>query len=65
LIEAFLIGYVVLVLFDVFSLKIDLTTALAAVLISSNALEIYNHIVLRIYSKRKYIRVFKLKKQTT
>lgn len=65
LIEACLIGYTVLVLFDVFGLKINLTLALAAVLISSNVLEIYYHIVIRIYSKRKSIKVFKLKKQTT
>lgn len=65
LLEAFLIMYIVVALFNLFNLKINLTLALAAVLLSSNALEIYYHIVLRAYQKRRSLRIIKLKKQAT
>jgi CHASE2 domain-containing sensor protein len=65
LLEAFVIMYIVVALFNLFNLKINLVLALAAVLLSSNALEIYYHIVLRAYQKRRSLRVIKLKKQAT
>jgi CHASE2 domain-containing sensor protein len=67
LMQTCIIMYVVVALFYMFNLKINLTLALAAVLLSSNALELYYHIVLRMYSRRHAVKIFtnKLKKQVT
>ncbi|QHT66826.1 CHASE2 domain-containing protein [Rhodocytophaga rosea] len=65
LIETCLIMFIVGFLFDVFTVKINLGVALAAVLLSSNGLELYQNIVLKIYQKRKTLRIIKLKKQAT
>jgi CHASE2 domain-containing sensor protein len=65
LMQTCIIMYVVVALFYVLNLKINLTLALAAVLLSSNALELYYHIVLRIYNQRHVVTLFtnKFKKQ--
>jgi CHASE2 domain-containing sensor protein len=65
LMQTCIIMYVVVALFYTFNLKINLTLALAAVLLSSNALELYYHIVLRMYTRWHFIKFFsnKLKKQ--
>lgn len=65
LIETCLIMYIVVFLFDVFNVKINLGAALAAVLLSSNGLEIYQNIILKVYQKRKTLKIIKLKKQAT
>jgi CHASE2 domain-containing sensor protein len=67
LMQTCIIMYVVVALFYMFNLKINLTLALAAVLLSSNALELYYHIVLRMYSRTHFIKFVsnKLKKQVT
>jgi CHASE2 domain-containing sensor protein len=67
LMQTCMIMYVVVALFYMFNLKINLTLALAAVLLSSNALELYYHIVLRLYTRSHVIRLFsgRLKKQVT
>lgn len=67
LMQTCIIMYIVVALFYMFNLKINLTLALAAVLLSSNALELYYHIVLRIYARSHFVKLFskKLKKQVT
>jgi CHASE2 domain-containing sensor protein len=67
LIQTCIIMYIVVALFYTFNLKINLTLALAAVLLSSNALELYYHIVLRIYNRRHMVKLFpnRFKKQVT
>jgi CHASE2 domain-containing sensor protein len=67
LMQTCLIMYVVVALFYTFHLKINLTLTLAVVLLSSNALELYYHLVLRVYKLRHSVRLFpnKLKKQVT
>lgn len=62
LLQAFLIGYIILMLFHLFNIKINLTTALLAIALSSNLLEIYHNLLIRLYGKRKLIKLFKLKK---
>jgi CHASE2 domain-containing sensor protein len=62
IIQALIIGYVVLVLFDLFSLKIDLTLALVAVLLSGNLIEIYYNLFVPLYKKRHKLNIFKPKK---
>jgi CHASE2 domain-containing sensor protein len=65
LLETCLIMYIVVFLFNVFTVKINLGVALAAVLLSSNGLELYQNIVLKLYQKRNTIKFIKLKKQAT
>ncbi|WP_378410388.1 CHASE2 domain-containing protein [Rhodocytophaga aerolata] len=67
LMQTCIIMYVVVALFYMFNLKINLTLALAAVLLSSNALELYYHIVLRMYNRTHFIKFVsnKSKKQVT
>jgi CHASE2 domain-containing sensor protein len=60
LMQTCLIMYIIVALFYMFNLKINLTLALAAVLLSSNALELYYHIVLRMYKHRHSVKLFPL-----
>lgn len=67
LLQTCFIMYAVVALFYMFQVKINLTLALAVVLLSSNGLELYYNILLRIYKHRKVFNLFsiKLKKQVS